>query len=352
MVRNSGTGEMKGPSRKYLVALCLVTMMIARAAPGDVDAARDKLREAREAGKALKTLVETGITSAAQQQEATEHATAAQAALAEAARLFTEANAAASKDPAVLRDYAEVLTRRGDFDLAAEALQRAVDRKPGDAALQVKLGLACAGVGPAKRREALEVLRHAVTLELSPEDAARAWYALGDIYHREKLYAFARECYEKALTFEPSHVLARIGLAALDTREGKIPEAFKRMDEVGRAAQPHDAHVRVLLRDALMDFDARRRRFADTAENHAAYANLLYRAGRIPEAIMAANRAVHMRPEDFKTLNFIAAMQLQMGNLGEGMAAYEKSLKVHSEQPRIRRQLTELREYMKQQGHN
>jgi len=256
---------------------------------------------------------------------------------------FEEAGIDTAGDVNVLLAYVAVLEHLGDYDLATETLERVIKRTPPDAALWTRLADNLAQVGPTRRKEAFGAFRNALALDDASPAAAKTWYGLGELYRRESLYDFARECYEKAAGLDPEDILTRIALAALDIRDGKVAEGSKRLDDLGKAAQPYDAETRVLLRQALWDFDAARRWLDDTPENHVAYARVLYRAARWPEAIAAAQRAVRLDPQDYETWNFLAAIQMQLGNLQPAIDAYERSLTAQPEQPDVRQTLGQLK---------
>ena len=61
---------------------------------------------------------------------------------------------------------------------------------------------------------------------------------------------------------------------------------------------------------------------------------------RLPEAIMAIERAVVLAPKEYQAWNFLAAMQMQLGNLSKVREAYEHSLQAHSDQPQVRAALS------------
>lgn len=137
-------------------------------------------------------------------------------------------------------------------------------------------------------------------------------------------------------------MLATIGHAALQVRKGEVVNSSQKLDALGVKAQPYDVETRLMLRQALHDFERRGKWFSDTAENHAAYARLLYRAGRLTDAILAARRSVVLDTAQSEIWNFLASMQLQIGNLEQAKQAYEHSLEANPNQPAIeaaRRQL-------------
>ncbi len=244
-----------------------------------------------------------------------------------------EAEAKASSMPPDARvTYAEALSSVGYHDLAAREYEvLAVDYSD-----QPTYWLAAADAwmrtGPFGRERAVAALNHMLSLD---EDHVEAQALLARLLHREGLYALAESAYEKTLHLQPEHVGASLGLSVLRVRAGDIVESSARIDGLGVKAQPFDVETRLMLRKALFDFEHRNGWFDDTAPNHAAYARLLYRAGRITDAMLAARRAVSLDSAQFETWNFLAAMQLQLGNAERAVEAYAKSLEVNPDQPHI-----------------
>ncbi len=253
----------------------------------------------------------------------------------EARALFESAGIQRTRDEAAVLKYAQLLDDLSEYDLAAAVLEPLVRSSPDDASILVRYGESLAAIGPARRQDAFDVLRR--VLSLADEDSVwRAHAALGMLYWREGLYDFAREAFEAAHEGNPEDVRSRIALAACRCRAGEILDAARMLDALGRAAQPFDAETRIMLREALYGFDLGRQHFPDSAEQHAAYAKLLYRAGRIADAILAAQRAVRLDTDDVATWNFLAAMHIQTGNVSQARNAYEQSLKAQPDQPQIR----------------
>jgi len=270
------------------------------------------------------------------------HRNDAEKELAEAIRILEAAGAATSRDVEVLRAYAGLRNLAGDYDLAAASLERATAMAPENAALWVMLGENLARVGPAKRRAAFDALHRALELAAEGPEAAVAHRELGMIFFEEGLPEFAREHYARARQREPDDIRLGLALAALDARDGRVAEAWTAIKALGPAVVEHDVELRTVLRIALADFDALRRTFADTAENHAAFARLLYQAARIPEAVTAAHRATRLDPQDADSWKFLGDVQGQLGNVGQARAAYEKSLEADPEQPLVRQRMERL----------
>lgn len=277
------------------------------------------------------------------------HRGAAAKALEEAILVFDAAGAAASTDSEVLKTYAALRHLAGDYDLAAEALERAVAMTPDNPALWVELGRNLARTGPGKRQDAFDALRRALESAPGAPEAAAAHHELGALYFEEGLIEFAKEHYAQAQELAPGNVRVGLALAALTARDGDVAGAWSQIRDLGAAVMEHDVELRTLLGMALDDFDELRRSFPDTAENHAAYARLLYQAARIPEAVTAAHRATVLNPSDADTWKFLGDVQGQLGNLPQARAAYEKSLEVNPDQPLVRQRLERLQQSLQGQ---
>ncbi|HOC67179.1 MAG TPA: tetratricopeptide repeat protein [Candidatus Hydrogenedentes bacterium] len=240
--------------------------------------------------------------------------------------------------------YLEVLKSLGYHDLLAACLQERLDANYQGAAEQPELwralGEAWMLSGPHGSEKAFEAFQSALTLR---KDDAETQALIGHLLHREGLYEQASAAYDQALTFEPENIRARVGKAALLARNGDISEASAQIDALGSDAQPYDITTRLMLRKALYDFEKRRGWFEDTATNHTAYARLLYRAGRITDALVSARRAVGLSPEDVAVWNFIAAMHIQLGTLEQAKQAYENSLEAKPDQPQVEAALSQIR---------
>lgn len=240
--------------------------------------------------------------------------------------------------------YRETLKALGYYDLFAECLEERIRAAGADRPEDWRaLGEAWMLCGPQGSKRAFDAFSRA--LKLAPDDGETQGLQ-AYLFHREGLYKQAAAGYEKALAVDPKNVRAKLGQAVLRVRDGAIAEASAAIDAIGEEALPFDVVTRVMLRKALYDFERFGGWFEDSAVNHAAYARLLYRAARISDALIAARSAVELAPGDTATWNFIAAMQMQLGNLEQAGQAYDKSLEADPNQPRIR----EAREYLYKQS--
>jgi len=247
--------------------------------------------------------------------------------------------AAESENLDLQKQYLDAVLALGYYDLAAAVYEKQLQNTPHDPALLRALGEAWMKVGPYGKEKAFVALQKSAAIAPDNTDTL---ILLANLCHREGGYEQASQYYEKITAIDPDHVQARLGKAVLEVRSGNIKAASEIMDQIGVAAQPYDIQTRIMLRKALMTFERTGGWFEDTAENHAAYARLLYRAGRITDAVLAARRSVILNESDYETWNFIAAMQLQVGNLEHAEQAYGHSLTAKPDQPEIEKQRRQI----------
>ncbi len=256
---------------------------------------------------------------------------------------LTAAGAPFNVSAELYEEYLGLIQNLDYQDLWADLLEKKLNEPGNQEALDVKnwlaLGEAHFKTGMHGTLKAAEAFQHALTLNPGHADALAR---LGQLHHREGQYDLAESKYRKALESDPENALALIGTAVLQIRKGDILNTSRTLDQLGVKAQPYDVETRLMLRQALTAFEHHGGWFDDTAENHNAYARLLYRSGRLTDAILAARRAVTLEPARSDIWNFIASMQLQIGNLEQAKQAYDQSLETNPDQPAIadtRRQL-------------
>lgn len=254
-------------------------------------------------------------------------------------REMMKTDAENSSNPDVQNQFLDVVTALGYYDLAAEQYERMLVETPGDPALLHALGEAWMKTGPFGVDKAQDAFEKALQGDANRIDTL---VALALLHHQEGLYEQAGKYYTEVLNRDPLHVRARLGKAVLLVRSGDIAAASALLDEVGAEGQCFDMETRIMLRKALFVFERRGGWIEDTASEHAAYARLLYRSGRITDAVLAARRAVESNPADFETWNFLAAMQLQVGNFENAEQAYSRSLDANPDQPEIAKQRRQL----------
>ncbi len=339
MVRRSYT--------RYLMGHALLPTLLLLAALSPAMA-----QPAVSGGEALKRY-EAAI---AQQQEALanrDSATYAQQernaadALSDAALAF-ETQYADTPDVANAMGYITAVRLRGDHDLAAAFAKKALDDGLDHAALWRERGTGLLNMGTKYEEEGINALYNALERDDQSAEAVTTWNELGSYYIDSGMPRAAHQAFEAALAIESGNVRAQLGQLVVDVFRGNIPEAGTRLSALGKEAQPYDILLRRQLRLALVDFDEHRRSFSDTAENHDAYARLLYAAARLPQAVLAAQRAARLAPDDTAKWNFLAAIQLQMGDYPGARSSYESSLKANPDQPNIQQTLEQLKQAQEQ----
>lgn len=267
---------------------------------------------------------------------------AAHDALEAASAIYRNAGLPKHDNPALVREYAALCALAGDYDLAAEALKPLFEAAPDDGSLWLAYGYNLARVGPGPRQEAFDALRKAAQLLGDQPAAAEAHRELARLYWEEGLYDFSREACDRAKALGLDTPEFRIETAAHLTRTGEMDAAWNVIQGLREEALRYDVEMRARFSEALADFDAMRRDFADTAVEHAAYARLLYQAGRISEAIMAARHAARLNPNDAAVWKFLGDVQSQLGNADQARQSYEKSLEVNPNQPELRQRIEQM----------
>jgi tetratricopeptide (TPR) repeat protein len=270
--------------------------------------------------------------------------------LASARKAYEEAGAATNSDPSVVLSYAEVIKLAGDDDLGAEMVRHALDTGVESPSLWRIYGEMCIAMGPAQYAVGFEALRQSTNLDGTSPESAEAWFALGHYYLMREMPEPAAAAFASALKAKPDHVAAQLGEAVVQIYRGDVAASGNIIEKVGRAAQPYDIMMRTLIRAALQDYERSRRTFSDTVENHYAYARLMYLAARFPEAILAAKRAGHLAPDRTDILNFLGAIQIQMGDLPGAIEAYETSLRAKADQPSIQQTLDQLKKAQEEEA--
>jgi tetratricopeptide (TPR) repeat protein len=305
---------------------------------GPLEEARGRMQRFNEGMQAMQAAWDAGRQADAirRRDEARRHAR-------EAIELYLAAGAAAAEDPELLDEFTQACAATGDWDLAGEALERAVVRTPDDAARWADLAEAWLRTGPGRHEDALNAIGRAFALSPGPETAARAHRLRAGRDWELGLYPAAREDYEQAVALNATDTRAVIGLAAARARDGEMAEASAAFFEIGAQAEVYDVLIRRQLRDALHDFNELRGVVTGGAEAHSAYGHLLYRAARIPDALLALRQAVRLNPGQTDALNLLGGIQMQLGNAPQAIDAYERSLEADPDQAAIRQILEELR---------
>ncbi|MBI5092373.1 MAG: tetratricopeptide repeat protein [Candidatus Hydrogenedentes bacterium] len=323
-------------SFRFALVWCAV-IGVARGADASVADAHEKVALFKQELKAASDAGQAG-----DQAGAAKHEGAAQSALNEARALYDAAKKSLGKDTTTLLEYAEVLRYGGDHDLAAEILKRVTRLAPDNADAWLQLGDALSRCGPTRARDAESALRKAISLATAPVDVARAHAALGGWYRREGLYDLARENLDKAAQTDPANAGAKIGLAALNAREGRVREAEDLLNGLGAVAPEAGQLMESALKDALDDFQRSRRLIPDTAADHLAYAKLLFRAGRIQETAGPLERSVKLDPNNVVAWNLLGSVSRYLNDTARAREAFTRSLALRPDDVKTQEALKEL----------
>ena len=252
--------------------------------------------------------------------------------LTEARRELQEQNAARSRDPAMLKDLATVRGMDGDYDLAAETLERATEHAPADAESWLMLGEMRMHLGDAAAPNAAEALRQCLALEPGGQTAAHAYGLMTALYLEMGLIPMARETIEESQHLEGSHPALEFGALALDIAEGRPVEAYERLAE--QDVVPRRALE--LIERAIELFETGGRAVPNTADAHTAYARILFRVGETPRSAAPLERTVTLDPEDIGAWNFLGSVYLALGRFDGAQHAFAQSLEVDEDQPEAR----------------
>lgn len=262
--------------------------------------------------------------------------------LKQARDLYDKSGAASSRDVDIVREYAAVLIKTGDFDLAAEVLRRGTGLAPKDAGMWRELGRALGLMGHGEAAESVRALQESIKLEPEGAGAATAYANLGRVYRQEGLFDLVRESLDKAISLDVNCVTAKVGLAAANVQDGAMREAADALEKLGTLPIEVQAQLPSLLGDAVTHFQSSHRTFADTAENHLAYGKILFQIGRISEAVEAAERSAKLGPDAYATWNFLGDLSLQLRRTERAREAYKRSLELKADQPMTQERLQSL----------
>jgi len=260
----------------------------------------------------------------------------------EARRDYEQINAAESSDTGLILDYVKLLNDMGDYDLSEKAMLRAAKIAPDDAAVWLLLGQTQAALGPASELFAIRSLRRATEIEPTSSATVDAYASLGALYQQAGLYEFSREAFTETLKLDPGHVGAKLTVASLNAREGKMAAAEEAFDSVESLSSDHGAYIRSTLGPALNAFEDSRRWLPDTAAEHFAYAKLLVRVDRLQDCIWPLGRAVKLDDQNYAAWNLYGSVYRSMNRNRGAREAFMRSLELNPDQPRTRQALDEL----------
>lgn len=179
----------------------------------------------------------------------------------------------------------------------------------------------------ARYREALEVLREGLALH---PDAVELWVSLGYTHLAMESYGWARNAFEHAVSQDPEHEEALVGLGDALLKLGERSRAFlcfERILELGHAGDPDLmlAAGRALYREELYERALRFYRMGEgSADGMAELGYTLHQLGRTREAAGHVAAALEMDPEHHEARVFYANLLYDRGDGEEALAQYRR----------------------------
>lgn len=237
--------------------------------------------------------------------------------------------------------YVDVLEKKGDYDLAVEVLEELLKTEPMLGEGWVRLGENYYRMGEKWFEKAFLCFERAKRMELSEEMQLRVWRICGDIFWSLRQFEPSEESYKKALE-HGGDIWSKVGLAGISVVRGKMTEAEKRLIDIGKELKDWDVAVRLRMREALSFFEELTKEVPETDEEITAYGHLLYRAGRVEDAMAVMNYSLMLNPEQWKEWNFLGNMYLQLGYYRDAEDAYTTSLKYNPEQQDVKKVLEDI----------
>lgn len=246
----------------------------------------------------------------------------------------------------VLKLYIDVLELKGDYGKIAESLEWYLRKNPDKGDLWVRLGRANLRRGRNYIDEAIMCFRKARNLKLTNESQAQLWESMGDIHWELREFDQAEQAYYKSLNFS-DNVWPKVGLAGLSVIRGDMKTGEDKLIEIGKSLQKYDIPTRLRLREALVVFEQLTKQISEEPAQYFAYSHILYRAGRIEDAIAVANYALSLDSSNWKEWNFLGSVYLQYNYIQDAKTAFEMSVKVKEDQPEIRNLLDDIAKFEK-----
>ena len=227
--------------------------------------------------------------------------------------------------------YAEAMELAEQYDLAARGYQRAYNLDP-----QETYAIAAARnyrhISPSWFDEAVDLLTPLATDSTNPI----LHEELGRIYHASSLLELASESYIRALELDAESQTAKLGLALLDIGNARVAEGNLALTELGPLDIELGRYLDEELPGALARLELRQLAFAETPQNHAAYAQLLIRVGREFDALLAIEHAVMLDDTEYQWFNLMGGLLMQQGLAERAAKSYRQSLALNADQPRTR----------------
>lgn len=267
--------------------------------------------------------------------------------LEDAVRAFDRAIAA---DPAMRKAHvarAEALLRLGRKEQAAEAYERALELKPGDAELRIELA------GLYRELDQLELAeRHLEQVVVDRPRLASGWNTLGIVRAQQGRDEQALRCYDRAIELDDEGAAAWYNRALALERLERIEEMPAALREVLERAPDHLAARERLARVWLMLEQPERARAeasklvrlaGDDVPMLFAGAVLLSRGGDPEAAIPVWLRILELEPGHALARLNLGVAYTKTGRDAEAAEAYERYLELRPDDERARGYLARAR---------
>ncbi|KPK59170.1 MAG: hypothetical protein AMS21_10130 [Gemmatimonas sp. SG8_38_2] len=269
-----------------------------------------------------------------------------------AAQRYIAANAGSSE---LWNTLGEVLYRRGKRDEAAEAFERALAGRAGDA-LIARLNLAILRYDRGERAEALREFDGFIDVynrgrRLSSEELTAVGTAVAYLGAEEwQLYRDALRAYDEAIAADPGNLEPRVRVGELFLDKYNSPDAAQSFRDV-LAVNPN--HARALLgmaRRMRFDgepgaFDMARRALEvnpDLVSARVFLAELLLELEEHDRAAEEAERALEVNSASLEALSVLAAIRYLQGDAGGFEAARRRVLELNPQYAELYTRLAEL----------
>ena len=213
--------------------------------------------------------------------------------------------------------------RRGDLEVAATALQRAVELAPQDVPAKIRLADLELDRG---NTETAHALYDEVRL-LDPSLAA-AEYGLGRVAAENRDFDKAIEHYSRALAAQPGASVIHYHLGQAYRQLGQIDQARIHLSRSGQ--------MRVAMPDPLMQ---ELTTLMMGASPHLTRGNAALREGRFTAGAAEYRRAVGADPDNFRARQSLASVLLRLGDLESAVEHFEAAVQLAPENARAQSDL-------------
>jgi tetratricopeptide (TPR) repeat protein len=235
----------------------------------------------------------------------------------------------------------------GRYAEGAGYAQAAIDRVPGYAEPYLLLARAQIGNGTPQAAE-----KPLGLIVANFGDAPAIQAELGRLLLARSDLAGASAAYSKALAKDPLQIVALEGMVAVETRQGHVPAARKRLD-VAVAAAPKNAELQLMaarLYDALFQDSAAamttvKRAMELNSNELGAYdllARLYAKANDLPAATVEFEKLAQKQPKSVATVTTVGLLYHLQNKLDQAEAAYQRALALDPRAPIASNNLAEL----------